>query len=290
MISEIKARKPHIPYDFLFYYFGISSSGYFDWKKRKAPLQLTSKSKIQDQIKEIFKESKGTYGSPRVYAELVERDVQISENTVAKYMRELGLNADRRPKYRVMTTDSDHTDPIAERVFRAEEENALPNGPGEVLAGDITYLKLSKYHHIYLAVVIDLFNREIVGWAIGQSLETSLITRALEAAMYVVGPDAEVVFHSDRGSQYASEAYRKLLKNNEITPSMSRKGNCYDNAYVESFFASLKKEWIYRINYQTEEELRNLVFEYIEVWYNRKRKHSSLGFLSPVNYKKLKCR
>lgn len=290
MIMEIKAIKSHIPYDFLFYYFGVSSSGYFDWKKKTGPSRLTSKSKIQDQIKEIFKESKGTYGSPRVHAELLERNIQVSENTVAKYMSELGLNADRKPKYRVMTTDSDHTDPIAERVFKAEEENALPNGPGKVLAGDITYLKLSKYHHIYLAVVIDLFNREIVGWAIGQSLETSLITRALEAAMYVVGPDAEVVFHSDRGSQYASEAYRKLLKNKEITPSMSRKGNCYDNAYVESFFASLKKEWIYRINYQTEEELRNLVFEYIEVWYNRKRRHSSLGFLSPVNYKKSKCR
>ena len=290
MISEIKSIKPHIPYDFLFYYFGVSSSGYFDWKKKKGPSHLTSKSKIQDQIKQIFNESKGTYGSPRVHAELLERDVQVSENTVAKYMREMGLNADRKSKYRVMTTDSDHSDPIAERVFKAEEENALPTAPGEVLAGDITYLKLSKYHHIYLAVVVDLFNREIVGWAIGQSLETSLITRALEAAMYVVSPDAEVIFHSDRGSQYASEAYRKLLKNNEITPSMSRKGNCYDNAYVESFFASLKKEWIYRINYQTEEELRNLVFEYIEVWYNRKRRHSSLGFLSPVNYKKSKCR
>lgn len=290
MISEIKTIKPHIPYDFLFYYFGISSSGYFDWKKKKEPLRLTSKSKIQDQIKKIFKESKGTYGSPRVHAELLERSIQISENTVAKYMKELGLNADRKSKYRVMTTDSDHTDPIAERVFKAEEENTLPTAPGEVLAGDITYLKLSKYHHIYLAVVIDLFNREVVGWAIGQSLETSLITRALEAAMYVVGPDAEVVFHSDRGSQYASEAYRKLLKNNGITPSMSRKGNCYDNAYVESFFASLKKEWIYRIDYLTEEELRSLVFEYIEVWYNRKRRHSSLGFLSPMNYKKLKCR
>lgn len=290
MILEIKAIKPHILYDFLFYYFGVSSSGFFDWKKKKGLSHLTSKSKVQDHIKEIFKDSKGTYGSPRVHAELLERKVQVSENTVAKYMKELGLNADRNPKYRVMTTDSNHSDPIAERVFKAEEENALPSAPGKILAGDITYLKLSKYHHIYLTVVIDLFNREIVGWAMGQSLETSLITRALEAAMHVVGPEAEVIFHSDRGSQYASEAYRKLLKNNEVTPSMSRKGNCYDNAYVESFFASLKKEWIYRVDYQTEEELRNLVFEYIEIWYNRKRRHSSLGFLSPVNYKKLKCR
>lgn len=290
MITEIKSLKPHIPYEFLFYYFGVSSSGYFDWKKRKDVSHLTKKSKVQDQIKDIFEESKGTYGSPRIHAELTERGVQVSENTIAKYMNELGLNADRKPKYKVMTTDSDHSNPIADRVFKAEEENSIPTAPGKVLAGDITYLKLSKYHHIYLAVVIDLFNREVVGWAIGQSLETILISKALESAMYVVGADAEVIFHSDRGVQYASEAYRKLLKNNGITPSMSRKGNCYDNSYVESFFASLKKEWIYRIDYQTEEELRKLVFEYIEIWYNRKRKHSSLGFLSPVNYKKLNCR
>ena len=290
MISEIKAQKPHVSYSFLFHYFGISSSGYFDWRKREGLVHLTKKSEVLDLIKDIFIESKNTYGSPRVHAELQERGIQISENTVAKYMRELGLNADRRPKYKVMTTDSDHSDPIAERVFKTEDDNALPTVPGELLAGDITYLRLSKYHHIYLAVVLDLFNREVVGWAIGQSLETSLITRALELAMHVVGPDANVVFHSDRGSQYASEAYRKLLKNNGIIPSMSRKGNCYDNSYVETFFASLKKEWIYRIDYKNEEELRALVFEYIEVWYNRKRKHSSLGFLSPVNYKKLVCR
>jgi len=134
-------------------------------------------------------------------------------------------------------------------------------------------------------VVLDLFNREVVGWSMGRSLETSLVLRALDNAMKKVGSDAEIIFHSDRGSQYASKAYRNFLKNKNIKPSMSRSGNCYDNAYVESWFSSLKKEWIYRSNYSTEAELKALVFEYIEVWYNKKRKHSSLGNQSPEKYK-----
>ena len=290
MIEEIKDINPLIPYRLLFNYFGISSSSYFDWRSRAEVTALTRKSEILKKIKEVFEYSKGTYGSPRIYAELKTIGIKVSENTVAKYMSELGLNADRKAKYRVMTTDSNHTNPIAERLFKAEDVEALPNAPGEVLAGDITYLRISKYHHIYLAVVIDLYNREVVGWSLGDSLETGLIIRALESAMYAVGPDAEVIFHSDRGSQYASEAYRKLLKSSNIKPSMSRKGNCYDNAYVESFFASLKKECVYRTEYSSEQELRAMVFEYIETWYNRKRRHSSLDYLSPVQYKINKSR
>ena len=290
MIVAIKESKPHIPYEFLFKYFAVSSSGFYDWRRRAEGPCFTKKCEIQSQIKEIFKMSKGTYGSPRVYSELKDRGIIVSENTVATYMKEMGLDARLKKKYRVMTTDSNHTHPIAERLFKVEEEHCLPTSPGEVLAGDITYLKLSKHNHVYLAVVIDLFNREVVGWSMSRSLESQLVMDALSAAMHAVGPDAEVIFHSDRGSQYASEAYRKLLKSREIKPSMSRKGNCYDNSYVESFFSSLKKECIYRHDFKTEEELRALVFEYIEVWYNRKRKHSSLGFLSPVNYKNLNCR
>ena len=132
---------------------------------------------------------------------------------------------------------------------------------------------------------MDLFNREIVGWSMSSSLHTDLVLKSLEMAMKTTKADAEVIFHSDRGSQYASEAYRKMLKKGNIIPSMSRKGNCYDNAYVESWFASLKKEWIYRHNYLTEKELKALVFEYIEVWYNKKRRHSSLGNISPREYR-----
>lgn len=235
-------------------------------------------------IKKSFKASKQTYGSPRIYLELIEEGFQISENTVAKYMRELGLDARLKKKFRVQTTDSGHTDPIAPRLFKVEDDDVLPDRPGKILAGDITYLRQGN-SFIYLAVVMDLFNREIVGWSISESLERQIVLDALDMAMRKVGPDAEVVFHSDRGSQYASEAYRKMLKAYNAKPSMSRKGNCYDNAYVESWFASFKKEWLYRRAYSTQEQLKQIVFEYIEVWYNRKRIHSALDNMSPINYK-----
>lgn len=134
-------------------------------------------------------------------------------------------------------------------------------------------------------MVLDLYNREVVGWSMGRSLETRLVLDALHAAMKKISSDAEVIFHSDRGVQYASTAYRNFLKNKNIKPSMSRKGNCYDNAYVESFFSSLKKEKIYRLNLKTEGEMKQAVFEYIETWYNAKRRHSSLDMMSPINYK-----
>ena len=168
--------------------------------------------------------SKKTYGSPRIYNELKSLGVLVSENTVAKYMAELGLDARLKKKYSIKTTDSNHKNPIAPRLFKVEEEHSLPKEPGKLLAGDITYLRLG-YTFIYLAVVIDLYNREVVGWSMGSSLETSLVLNALDSAMKVVGPDAEVIFHSDRGCQYASKAYRNFLKNKNIKPSMSRKGN-----------------------------------------------------------------
>jgi transposase InsO family protein len=199
-------------------------------------------------------------------------------------MKELGLDARLKKKFRILTTDSNHPHPIAPRLFKTEEENCLPAAPNKILAGDITYLKYGN-SFLYLAVVLDLFNREVVGWSMGDNLETSLVLRALHSAMLKVGPDAEVIFHSDRGSQYASEAYRRFLNGKNIVPSMSRSGNCYDNAYVESWFGSLKKEWVYRRKFSTKEELRGIVFEYIETWYNKKRRHSSLGYLSPLEYK-----
>lgn len=199
-------------------------------------------------------------------------------------MKELGLDARFKKKFRVVTTDSNHAGPFADRIVKFEVENSLPTNPGEILAGDITYLRIGN-KFLYLAIVMDLYNREIVGWSISNSLETSIVLKALHSAIKKVGSDAKVIFHSDRGSQYASDAYRKFMRNNGIRPSMSRKGNCYDNCYVESWFGSFKKERLYRTNYSTETEVRSLVFEYIEVWYNRKRKHTSLGNMSPTEYK-----
>jgi putative transposase len=245
---------------------------------------LINKKNICDEIQRIFQLSKDTYGSPRVYQELKDLGFNVSENTVAKYMLEMKLDARRRKSYKVQTTDSNHTDPIADRVFKIEESESIPNSPEKVLAGDITYLRLGD-KFMYLAVVLDLYNREVVGWSMGSTLEAGLVLRAIEGAMLKVDDEAKIIFHSDRGSQYASKVYREYLENKNMIPSMSRSGNCYDNAYVESWFASFKKEWLYRSQYQTERELRSLVFEYIEIWYNRKRKHSSLGYLSPVEYK-----
>ena len=218
--------------------------------------------------------------------ELNSLGVVICENTVAKYMKEMGLDARLKKKFRVVTTDSSHKNPIADRLFKFEDHHTMPTGPGQVLAGDITYLKLG-HGFLYLAVVLDIYTREIVGWSMQRSMKTKLILDALAAAMVKVGPDAEIIFHSDRGSQYASEAYRNFCKPRGVIPSMSRRGNCYDNAYVESWFASLKKERVYRRKYNTESELRAAVFDYIEVWYNRKRRHSALGYLSPLEYKQI---
>lgn len=174
--------------------------------------------------------------------------------------------------------------PQSSRVFKIEQENHLPSTPGQLLAGDITYLRL-KGSFLYLAVVLDLYNREVVGWSISSRLQTSLVIQALDDAINKVGLDSKVVFHSDQGCQYTSEEYRNYLMIQGIQPSLSRRGNCYDNAYVESWFSSLKKEWIDRHDYHSEEQLKSLVFEYIEVWYNRKRIHSALGYQSPLMYK-----
>mgnify|MGYP006277354627 CR=1 FL=1 len=281
---EVLRERTTVPVEYLCKHFGESSSRYYELRSGLEGRRLKSKKEICGAIEEIFELTKETYGSPRMTDELRDRGYSVSENTVAKYMKELGLDARLKKRFRVQTTDSNHEDTIAQRLFKVEDESPLPDAPGELLAGDITYLKLGT-GFMYLAVVIDLYNREVVGWSLGRSLETSLVLNALDMAMRKLGPGVEVIFHSDRGSQYASKAYRDFLKNKNVKPSMSRKGNCYDNAYVESWFGSLKKEWIYRQSYNSEAQLRALVFEYIEIWYNKKRKHSSLGNVSPVEYK-----
>ena len=270
-MAEIKNE---IPIAFLCRHFDVSRSAFYSWLNR--PELIVTKREICNQIKSIFSYSKGTYGSPRVYQELIAKGHKISENTVAKYMQEMALDARLKKKFRVMTTDSNHANPIANREFKAEE--ALPQEPFKVLAGDITYLRLGT-SFLYLAVVIDLYNREVVGWSMSQSLESKIVVDAMKMTLNKCSSKTKFIFHSDRGSQYASEAFRKLLESKELKPSMSRRGNCYDNCYVETWFKSLKSEWIYRHRYSNEDELRSLVFEYIETWYNTKRRHSSLDYM-----------
>jgi len=237
--------------------------------------------KIKNQIRIKFKASKKTYGSPRIYQTLKGTALSCSENTVAKYMKEMELDGRLKKKFRVKTTNSDHNHPIAPRVFKVED--GAPTGPNQVLAGDITYIRLGSCF-LYLAVVMDICTRQIRGWSLTDNLSTTGALMAMKTALGNCPLGVKMIFHSDRGVQYASDVFTTLLNGKGIIPSMSRKGNCYDNAYVESFFKSLKSEWLYRHHYETEEELRALVFEYIEIWYNRKRLHSSLGYVSPMEY------
>ncbi len=280
----IEMLQVNIPISFLCRFFGVSRSGFYSWKKRNTAPGIPQKTLLCQKIREVFRYSKGTYGSPRITAELNANNIKISENTVTKYMKELGLDARLKKKFKVVTTDSNHDGPIAERIFKTEEE--LPRRPSKILAGDITYIKIPG-GFMYLSIVMDLYNREILGWSLDDNLTKKGVIKALDLAMRESSPDAQIIFHSDRGSQYASEAFRKLLRNMNGIPSMSRKGNCYDNCYVESWFKSLKNEWIYRNKIVSKFHLRKLIFEYIDGWYNTKRRHSSLDNMSPKEYKVL---
>ena len=213
------------------------------------------------QIKDIHQQSRGTYGSPRVYDELKDQEVVCSENKVARLMRQHGIAAEKKRKF-VRTTNSNHSLPIAPNLlnqhFKADRPNAL-------WTADITYI-WTQQGWLYLAVVLDLFSRQIVGWSMAPSLERTLVIDALQMAITTRNPDEGLIHHSDRGSQYASYDYQNILQQKGIVGSMSRRGNCYDNAPTESWFATLKGELVYRTNYATHAEAKQSIFEYIEVW------------------------
>jgi putative transposase len=277
----MKTLESEIPVAFLCRHFEVSRSGYYSWKKGPSLMRQNNRDFLKTEIRRLFENSKKTYGSPRIYQDLVRKGHSCSENTVAKLMKKMELTADLRKKFKVMTTDSNHTNPIAPRVFKVEDEMSL--APKQIWGADITYLPFEN-KFLYLAVVLDIGTRKVVGWSITESLETAGVLKAIEMAFTHEGEKAGIICHSDRGVQYASKVYRDFLDGKKAIPSMSRKGNCYDNAFVESFFKTLKTELIYRRKFSTEKELRSAVFEYIEIWYNRKRMHSSLGYLSPVEY------
>lgn len=277
----MKILEGQVPVAYMCRHFGVSKSGYYSWLKGSATTRKAIQDFLKSEIRRLFKNSKGTYGSPRIYHDLVNKGHSCSENTVARMMKEMGLSAELKKKFKVKTTDSNHRNPIAPRVFKVEGKAAI--SPKEVWAADITYLPLGN-RFLYLSVVLDIGTRKVVGWSIDETLNSIGVIKALEMAFVHEGNKAGIICHSDRGVQYASQAYRDLLEAREAIPSMSRKGNCYDNAYVESFFKTLKTELIYRRKFSTDKELRGSIFEYIETWYNRKRLHSSLGYLSPVEY------
>ena len=260
----------------------VSRSGFYAWRQRSESERAKRHRELVSEMQTIHADrDMKSYGSPRMREELVARGHLVSENTVARLMRAAGLRASSSRKFRV-TTDSKHSRPVAENVLDREFQQASPD---RVWVADITYV-WTKEGWLYLACVLDAYSRKIVGWSMGNRIAKELVFDALKMALGRRRPDREMglLHHSDRGSQYASEAFQQLLRDENITCSMSRKGNCWDNAMMESFFATLKKERIHQEEYATRAEARGSVFDYIERFYNRVRRHSALGYLSPEQF------
>jgi transposase InsO family protein len=259
----------------------VSRSGYYDWKNRKPSKRQACRQKLLEQIRQTHLQSRQLYGSPRICRELQDQGVKVCENTVAKLMQESGIRSKTRKRFVMHTTDSNHAYPIAaNRLDRRFDDWKLPN---QAWCTDITCIWTDQ-GWLYLAAVMDLCSRKIVGWNMGDSLEATLCIEALKMALEHRSPGAGLIHHSDRGVQYACDAYQSLLEQNHLSCSMSRTGNCYDNAAMESFFGTFKRELVYQQKYFTKEQARQSIFEYIEVFYNRQRRHSTLGYVSPVEF------
>jgi transposase InsO family protein len=258
----------------------VSRSGYYKWRRRPVSERAKRRESLTAQIRKFHVGHHASYGSPRVFRELRARGEAVNEKTVAKVMRAAGIRAKSQRKFRVTTTDSNHTQPVAENVlnreFTAEKRN-------QKWVADITYIATLE-GWLYLAAVIDLFTRKVVGWSMSERIDSRLVVDALEMAVSRELPEAGLMAHSDRGVQYASEHYQGVLTQHDIECSMSRKGNCWDNAPAESFFATLKKELVHHETYATREAARVSLFDYIEVFYNRERRHSALGYVSPLAF------
>ena len=261
----------------------VSSSGYYASRGRPLSQREQDNQGIVNQIKEIHTVSRETYGSPRVHAALVRQGIHCNKKRVERLMRVHKIRGKQRGRRRVKTTDSAHNLPVAPNLLRRQFQADTPN---QKWVTDITYIPTDQ-GWLYLAAVVDLFSRRVVGWSMGSTMQGSLVKNALWMAIADRRPPAGLLHHSDRGSQYASFAYQSLLGDYQIVASMSRTGNCYDNAPMESFFGTLKCELVHDRQYHTRAEARQDIFEYIEVFYNRKRLHSSLGYLSPAQYEQL---
>lgn len=259
----------------------VGRGGYYTWLKRPPSERARANAALTEQIKTVFEESKQTYGSPRIFEELKEKAVACSEKRVARLMRAAHLKAVLAKRF-VVTTDSNHALPVADNLLDRQFEVEQPD---RAWTCDISYVWTSE-GWLYLAVVLDLFSRRIVGWAMAATLERSVVLSALDMALLGRHPTSGLMCHSDRGSQYASGDYQKALKDAGMVCSMSRKGNCWDNAPTESFFATLKRELVYRTRFTSRSEARAAVFAWIATWYNRKRRHSSLGYLSPEAFER----
>jgi transposase InsO family protein len=258
---------------------GVSRSGYYDFLEKEKSAREVENERLKEQIKSIHEKSRRVYGSPRIHNELKKQGKKCSRRRVAKLMREEGIQAKMRKRWKKTTCANEKAEPSAnylDQNFRTEE-------PNKVWASDITYI-WTEEGWLYVAVVMDLFSRKIVGLSMGERLRTDLVSNALKQAIFRRGVNEGLMHHSDRGCQYTSKEFKELSDRHGIKLSMSGKGHCYDNAVVESFFHTLKTEHTNFYKYRIREEAKTSIFEYIEVFYNRQRAHSTAGYLSPEEF------
>lgn len=277
----IQKHKRLFPISVMCRLLNVSTSGYYDSLKRVPCSQQVRRRAITQAVAHSYFESNRIYGYRKVYEDVTET-IACCQETVRRVMRNIGLYSRIRRKF-IVTTDSDHVLSIAENLLDRDFTAAAPN---RKWVADITYIP-TKQGWLYLAVVLDLFSRRIVGWSMDDTIGSTLVQDALRMALLHRRPDAGLLHHSDRGVQYAAEGFQDLLDAHKIVCSMSRKGNCWDNAVAESFFGSLKNEWVQKKIYQTMEDAKKDIFNYIEVFYNRKRRHASLGYVSPAVYEEM---
>ena len=277
----IKELRRDYPVRLLCRVLAVSRSGFHVWMVRAPSQRARSRERLKLAARAAHDRPRQTYGARRLQQELAADGFRVSLRTVKRVRRELGLRCvQQKKRFRVQTTDSAHALPVAPNLLAQDFHVERPD---EVWTSDITYVATDE-GWLYVAAIKDLFAGEVVGRSLGERMTTELVARALAQAVAVRRPATGLIHHSDRGSQYCSHEYQALLRGHKLRVSMSRKGNCYDNACIESFHSVLKKELIYLNKYQTREEAKKSIFEYIEVFYNRVRRHSALGYLSPVEY------
>jgi transposase InsO family protein len=277
----MRAEKAFYPVAAMARVLDVTRQGYYAFAKRPPSPRVSAEAELCEQVRQIFDESDATYGSPRVLRELCNRGFHTSKRRVERALRGMGLTPPR-PRRHCKTTVRELSHPVAPNLLARDFEARRPN---ERWVTDITYVWTNS-GWVYLASILDLFSRAVVGWAVDTTLSTRLPLAALEAAVRKRRPDAGLLHHSDRGCQYTSDDYRAALAALDVSVSMSRKGNCWDNAVAESFFSTLKLELIHRRTWRDVHDVRQAVFEYIEVFYNRRRLHSSLGYKTPAQVEK----
>jgi putative transposase len=273
----IRDHRPEVPVQILCDILNVSRSGFYAWRRRPPSRRQQRRQELLARIRQAHRDSRQTYGSPRICRQLQVQQVRCCRNTVAKLMKDHGIQAKTRRGFRVQTTDSKHDLPVAPNHLDQQFDQAHLD---RVWVSDITYVPTDE-GWLYLAAVLDLCSRRIVGWSMAEHREASLVIEAMEMALARRSPRPGLLVHSDRGVQYACDEFQGLLGRHGLTGSMSRKGNCYDNAVQESFFGTLKTELIHHEHYATRDQARASIFEYIEAFYNRCRMHSSLGYQSP---------